>query len=147
MDCEPVVCHVNLFSQPPSSCPIDPLDFGALCSSIPDFASEFHEDQVVEGFGVEKPPCAIILHEYVWEYEEELAVKDDLLQSSPRPFYPNIFCDPAISYMSYENSFPNVAASNHSQDTQDFSLSFDCGEDKSSFLNLPNLSSFLSGNS
>lgn len=98
LDCKPIGCHVILFFQPPSSSSFDPLNFSVMCSSVPDSTCDFHEDKVVEGVGIEKPTCAIIFYEYVWESEEEVMVKDDCLLSAPHSLSPNIFCDSATSY-------------------------------------------------
>lgn len=73
-------------------------------------------------------------------------VKDDLLRSLPRPLFPDIFHDYSTYVPSFENSSLDVSTSNHSQNTWDVSLSFDCREYKSFFPNSPNLSSFISGN-
>lgn len=138
-----VGCHVKLFSQHSSSNSIDPPDCIVLCSPIPDSTFIVREDHVVDGVGVEKPTSAIIFYEYVWEPEEELAVKHDLLLFSPYLLFPNIFCDFSISNLSCENSSSNVFTSDHSQNTSDVSLSFDCREDTSFFFILTRLSSFL----
>jgi len=73
-------------------------------------------------------------------------VKDDLLLSAPRLLYPDIFHDGVSSVPSRENSFQGVSTSNHSQNMWNASFSFECGEDKSIFLDPPNLSSYLSKN-
>ena len=69
---------MNLFPQPLSPHSVDPPDCTMLCSPILDYTLIVHEDQVVNRVGIEKQTCNIIYDEYVWEYEEELAVKDDL---------------------------------------------------------------------
>ena len=61
-----------------------------LCSPVLDSTLVFHEDLVVNGVGVE-PTYTIIYDEYVWESEEEPAMKDDLLLSAPHLIFPNIF--------------------------------------------------------
>ena len=58
--------HVEVLSpHPPSFSPFDPLNFGFLCSSVLDPSCDVHEDQVLDGFGVEKPTCDVIFYEYV----------------------------------------------------------------------------------
>jgi len=114
LDCKPIGYHVIYFSQPLSSGSFNPLDSGVSCSYILDFIGDFHEDQIVDGVGVEKPICAIIFYEYMWESEEEPMVKDDLLLFAPRLLYLDIFCDSAISVFSHENSSPDVSSSDHS---------------------------------
>jgi len=135
------------FSQPSSFRSFDPLDFGGLCSSVPYSTCDVHEDQVVNGVGVEKTTHDVIFYEYVWESEEEPAVKDDLLLFAPHSLYLGIFCDSAISVFSCEKSYPNVSTSNHLQDTQDVIPTFYCEDDKYFSPNPPNLSSFIYGNS
>ena len=130
VNCKPIGCHIEFFSQTPSFHSVDPPDFGILCSSIPDFACDVHEDQVVDGVGFKQLTCVVIFYEYVWEAEAELGVKDDLLLSGPRLLYLDNFCDLSIFDLSCENSFPYVSIFNHSQDIWDVNLSFDCGEDK-----------------
>jgi len=87
----------------------------------------------LDGFGVEQRSCTIIFYDYVWEYEQESMVKDDLFLYSPHLIYPNIFHDSIISIPSYENSFLDVSTSDHFENTWDANFSFDCGEDKSIF--------------
>jgi len=53
VDCKPVGCHMNLFSQPLSSRSVHPPNLGVFYSSIPDFAYDVHEDQAGDGVGVE----------------------------------------------------------------------------------------------
>ena len=118
---------MDLFTQSLSPHSVDPMDCTMLCSLVPYSTLVVHEDQVVDTVGVEKPTCAIIYDEYVCESEEEPAVKDDLLLSTPFPPYLQIFHNSAISIPSCENSFLDVAISNHSQNMWDASLSFDCG--------------------
>jgi len=86
-------------------------------------------------------------YQYVWESEQEVAVKDDLLLFAARPLYPIIFCSSNIFVPSCENPSPDVYTSDHSQNAQDVTLSFDCGEDKYFFPNPLDLSYFLSGDS
>lgn len=52
----------------------------------------------------------------------------------------------SISIFSCENPSLDVSNSDHSQNAQDVSLSFDCGENRYFFMNPPNLSSFISIN-
>jgi len=80
-----------------------------LCSFVLDSTFVVHEDQVVEGVGVEQSTCTIIFDEYVWGSEEESAVKDDLLPSTPHPLYLDIFCDSSIYDFSCESSSLNVS--------------------------------------
>lgn len=102
LSCE-IGCHVDLFPQPPSSLSVDPMDCTVLFSPIPDSTLVVHEDQVVDRVGVVKPACVFIHDECVQEFEEEFAVKDDLLLSTTHPVYSNIPCDSAISGFPYEN--------------------------------------------
>jgi len=117
LDCKPVGCHVDLFSQSLSSRSIDPTDFGVLHSSISNSTCDVHKHQVVDRVGVEKPTNVIIFYEYVWEYEEEITVNDDLLLSAPHPLYPDVFYGPTISELSCENSLLDVSTSDNSQAT------------------------------
>ena len=103
LDCKLVVCHVNLFSQPPFSHSVDPPNFPMSCSPIPDSTLVVHEDHVVDKVGVEEPTCFVIYDEYVWEYEEEPAVKDDFLLPTPHMLFPDIFGDSSIFYLACEN--------------------------------------------
>lgn len=66
---------MNVFSQHLSSCFVDRLDFGVLCSSIPNSTCDVHEDQVVDKVGFEQPTCIVIFYEYVCGFEEEIAMK------------------------------------------------------------------------
>ena len=59
--------HEVFYSQPPSSSSFDPPDCIVLCSPILDSTSIIHEDEVVDGVGVEKPTYAVIFYEYVWK--------------------------------------------------------------------------------
>ena len=99
-----------------------------------------NEDQVFDAIGVMHPTCAIVHGECVQESKEELVVKDEFLPAAPYPLHPNIPCDSATADFPYENPFPDVSTSNHSQDTSDVSLSLQCGEDTSSSENPLNLS-------
>ena len=65
--CNLVVCHVVLSSQPSPSGSFDPPDCNVLCFPVPDSTFVVHEDQFVEGVGIEKPTCVVIYDEYVWE--------------------------------------------------------------------------------
>ena len=112
--CKDVGCDMNLFSQPPSSHSINPPYFIVLCSSILDSGCDVHRDQVVDGIRFKQPTYVVIFYEYVWEFEEELVVNDDLLMSAPCLFYPDIFCDPTIFYLSCENSFLDFSISDQS---------------------------------
>ena len=132
--------------QPSSFGSFGPSSFGLLYSFVSDLTCDVHQDQFLERVGVEKPTCAIIFYEYVWESEEEFGVKDDLLLSAPHPLYPNIFHGSAISILSCETLFRNFSTSDHLQNTWDASISFDYGEDKYFFLDPPNLSSYFSKN-
>lgn len=69
LGCKPDGCHAISFSQPPSSGTYDPTDYTVLCSLVPDITFVVHEDQYVDGVGVEHPTCAIIFYEHVWESE------------------------------------------------------------------------------
>ncbi len=53
LDYNLVGCHVKSFSQPSSSCFVDPPYFGVLCSSILDCACDVHEHQVVDAVYLE----------------------------------------------------------------------------------------------
>jgi len=117
-----------------------------LCSPILDYTLIVHEDQVVNRVGIEKQTCNIIYDEYVWEYEEELAVKDDLLPSTPHPPFPYIFGDSAIIIFPHENSFLDALTSDHSQNTSAISLSLHSEENKSFLENSLNISSVISRN-
>lgn len=75
-----------------------------LCSLVLDSTCDVHEDQVVDEVGVEKLTSAMIFDEYMWEYEEEVVVIDDLLLSAPHQFYLGIFYDSTFFYFSCENS-------------------------------------------
>lgn len=57
VDCKPIGCHLDLFSQPSSSRSVDPPHFGVLCSSIPDSACDVHKDQVGEGVVFSNQPA------------------------------------------------------------------------------------------
>lgn len=65
VECKHVGCHVNFFTEPPSSCFFYPLDCTIFCSSIPNSICDVHKDQVADGVGVEKLTYAIIFYEYV----------------------------------------------------------------------------------
>ena len=91
LDYNPISFHMNLFSQPPFSHSVDPSDCIVLCSPILDSTFVVHEDQVVNGFGVEQQTYIVIYDEYVWESKEEPTVKDDLLLSTLHPLFLNIF--------------------------------------------------------
>ena len=144
--CKLVGCHVDSFPQPPSPHSVDPLDCTILCSSVPDSSPIVNEDQVVNGVSVVQPTYAIIHDEYVQESKEELTVKDDSLLATPHPLYPDIPCDSTTTDFPYENSFPDVSTSDHSQDRSDVNLSLHCREDTPSCQNLSNLSSIISEN-
>lgn len=94
-----------LSPHPLSFDPIDLLDFGVLCSFVSNLTCDVHEYQVV---GVEQPTYAIIFYAYVWEFEQESTVKDDLLLHAPHMLYPDIFYDSSISVPYCENAFPDV---------------------------------------
>lgn len=143
LDDKPDGCHVVLSPQPMSFGSFDPLDFGVVCSLVLDLTCDVHGDRVLDEVGVQQTTNAIIFYEYVWESGQESKVKDDLLLSTPRLLYPDIFHGSSISIPSCENSFLDVYTSNHSQNTWDTSLSFDCGEEKSIFPDPPNVSSYL----
>jgi len=86
-------------------------------SPISNVSFVVHEDQVLDGVGIEEPTCDIIFDEYVWEPEQELAVKYDLLLFSPLLHYPDIFHDSIILAQSCQNSFSNVSSFDHLQNT------------------------------
>ena len=71
----------------------------------------------MDGVGVEQPTYAIIFYEYVWEFEKEYSVKDDLLLSVATLLYPNIFHNSCISIPYCENSFSYFSTYDHSQNT------------------------------
>lgn len=144
LDCNPDGCHLISFSHALSSGSYDPLDFIVLCSFVSNSTTVVDEDQVVDGFGVEKLTYAVIYDEYVWESKEEPTVKDDLILYTPHPLYLDIFRESSISVFPCENSYLDVSASDHSQNTQDISPSFDFGDEKYFFMNPPNVSSFIS---
>lgn len=58
--CKPIGCHMDSFTQPLSSCSIDPLDCPVSCSSISDSYPTMNKDQVVNGVGTMQPTYAII---------------------------------------------------------------------------------------
>lgn len=113
--CKPIYFHMKLFYQPLSSRSIDPPDCTTLCSPVSEFTFVVHEDKVVDRFGFEQPTYTVIYDDYVWEFEEEFMVKDDLLPSTPHLLSPYIFWDSAIFYLSYENPSLNVFTYDHSQ--------------------------------
>lgn len=117
LDCKPNGCRVFLSSKHLSIGSFDPINFGLLCSSILDSTCDVHEDQVLDGVGVQQLTCTIIFYEYVWECENESIVKHDLLLSAPCSPYPEIFHDSAIFIPSRENSSPYVSTSDHLQNT------------------------------
>lgn len=132
-------------AQPSSNGSFDPPYFGVLCSFVLDSTCDVYEDQVVDGVGVEKPAYTVIFYEYAWEYEPKVAVKDDLLLSTPHPIiYLDIFCSSSIFYSSCENISPDVSTSDHSQNEWDVSVSSNYEEEKYFFLGLLNLSSLFS---
>lgn len=135
---------MDSFPQPPSPHSVDPPDCTVLFSSIPDSSPAVKEDQAVDRVGVVQPTCAIIHDECVQESKEEPTVNHDSLLAVPHPLYPDIPCDSVTVDFPYENSFPDVSTSDHSQDTLDVSLSLCCGEDTSSSENLSNLSFVIS---
>lgn len=101
---------------------------------------------MLDGAGVEQPTCDIIHGDYVGETiaEQEYATKDYSLHSAHLHHHPDISHDSIISVESCENLVPDdVATFDHSQNTWDVSFSSRCGEDESSTLYLPNLSSHL----
>lgn len=122
LNCKSDGCHVVSFSQPPSIGSFDSLDFGVLCSSVPDSTCYVLEDHVFYGFGVEHATYVIIFYEYMWESKQEFLVKDGVLLSSPHALYPDIFHDYVISIPSFENPSLDVSTSDHSQNTWDVSL-------------------------
>ncbi len=146
LECNPDGCHVVLSPQPLSFGPFNPSNFGVFSSSISDLTCDVHKDQVLDGVSAEQPTCGIIFYDYVWEYEQEYVVKDDLLLFTPHPLYPDIFHNSTISDPSCENSFSDVSIFDHSQNIWDANFSFDCGEDKFIFSYPPNLLSYFSGN-
>jgi len=93
-----------------------------------------------------QPAYAVIHHECVQEFEEELVVADELLLSAPHVLYPNIPCDSAIYDFRCENISLDVSTSDHSQDTSDVSISLHCGEDTYLSENPFNISSVISKN-
>ena len=89
-----------LSPHPPSFGPYNPPYCEFFFSHVSNISFEFHEDQVLDGFGVEKPTCDIIYDDYVWEpiVEEKSTMKDAFLPSAPLPHHPNIFRDSVISF-------------------------------------------------
>lgn len=65
--CNSNVCVEFLSPHPLCFGHFDPLDFGVLYSSVSDPSCDVHENQVLDGVGVEKTTCDIIFDEYVWE--------------------------------------------------------------------------------
>lgn len=81
----------------------------------------------------------------MWESEQENAVEDDLLLSTPLANYPDIFHYFFIPVESYESSVSvDVTTFNHSQNSWSAS-SFECREVKSFLPDPPNITSYLSG--
>lgn len=144
LDCQFDGCDEVLSCHTPSFGPFDPPDCDVLCSPMSNISFDVHEDQVLDGVGVEQPTCGIIFDEYVWEYEQESVVKDDLLLSTPLPHYPNIFHDSIILVEPCEKSvFVDFTTFDHSQNTWNANFPSECGEDNF-FLHVPpNLSSYL----
>lgn len=114
-----------------------------LFPSVPDSRCDFHEDKVLDRVGVEQTTCATIFYEYVWEFELEYPVNDDLLMFEPHMIYLDIFHDYTIVVPSFENSFLDFCIFDHLSNTCYASLSFDCREDKSFFPEPPNISSYI----
>jgi len=83
LDCNSDGYHVVLSSHPSFIGPFDTSDFGVVFSFISNLTCDVHEDQVLDGVGVELEPCDIIFNEYVWESEQESMVKDGLFLSAP----------------------------------------------------------------
>lgn len=90
-----------------------------------------------------QPTCDIFFDEYVWDFEQELAVKDVCLPSAPLHLYSDVFHDSIIFVQSFPNSFLDVSTFDHSQKKWNASFWFECREVKYVFLNPPNLSYYL----
>ena len=139
-------CHMDFFPQPSPLHFVDPMDCTMLCSPVSNSTLVVHEDQVVNIVSVEKPTCAIIHNEYVWESEEEPTEKDDLLLFAPHLLFPKIFGDFDIVDFPCENTFSDASTSDHSHNTLDVSLSLHSKDDTSMFANTLNISSAISKN-
>lgn len=96
LNCDSDGCDEVLCYHSPSFAPSNPLHFDVLCSLVSNLFFDVQEDKVLDGVGVKQPTYNIIFDEYVWEYEQQSTVKDDLLSSARFPYYPDIFYDSVI---------------------------------------------------
>jgi len=114
-----------------------------MCSLVLDLSCDVHKDKVLDGVGVEHTTYDIIFYEYVWQFEKESMVNEDLILSASPTHYLDICNDSVIPFQSCQNSFLDVSNFDHSQNTWNVSFSFECGEDKFFCTDPPNLSSYL----